>query len=89
MALEGEVRCPSYRRENSRGHSAPPFRSRHRVFLQMEEPIERNTDWIYKAVSVPWMFTYGLTIEDSGKAFATLLDEVHPLVDAEKDEHHE
>lgn len=41
--------------------------------------MERDSDWIYKAVTLPWMCPYGMAIEVSGQGFANLFDELHHL----------
>lgn len=41
--------------------------------------MEQDTDWVYKAVTIPWMCPYGMAIEMSGKGFANLFDELHHL----------
>lgn len=45
----------------------------------MDDTHSRDSDWMYKAVSIPWMSPYGLAIEVCGMGFANLFDEIHHL----------
>jgi hypothetical protein len=41
--------------------------------------MERDSDYVYRAVSIPWMSPYGMAIELNGNGFKNLFDELHHL----------
>lgn len=42
--------------------------------------MEKDSDTLYRAVSIPWMSPYGMAITVSGQGFANLFDEIHHLM---------
>lgn len=41
--------------------------------------MERDSDYVYRAVSIPWMSPYGMAIKMNGNGFKNLFDELHHL----------